>query len=601
MSAQKMGAVMIAGVIAVLLFCLRQWMLPKPIPGIPHRRRGAQSILGDGADMLQDLKGTEDTWMEWVMRQLQTLDSPIIQIFLPLKKPVVIVGDYEEARDIMMRRCPREFDRSMLLGDLLAGALPDAHIIFRTNDTFREHRRILQDLMSPGFLRHAAAPNIHVQACQLLRLWELKAQHAHGRPFDAGRDIFHAALDAVFGFAFGPHWPHSATKPKIDALLTSAASGSISSISSSSPSDDIDVPITFPEPVQDHVIHATLGLTEAVEKVQGTLSMTLTWALLSLTPTLRRARRVRDQYIMSAIQDAVSRMLRQDQSATKAQHPDDKHAVSSAVDHMVQRERQLAERLDRKPDYFSSAMRGELFGFVVGGHDTTSTTVAWGVKFLADHPESQERLRHALHEACPAAKEGCRIPSAEEILDMNAPYLDAVIEETLRCGGTSPGLDREAMLDTHILGHAIPKGTTVLLLTQGPSIRSPPFDIDQGLRSATHASRANTTKTPARSWAAHHPSQFYPERWLLSPPAGSGNMSEKPVFDPTAGPTLAFGLGLRGCWGRRLAYVELRLYLALIVWNFRLLSCPADISSYAMTAGITSKPNQCFVRLTKAS
>jgi hypothetical protein len=39
------------------------------------------------------------------------------------------------------------------------------------------------------------------------------------------------------------------------------------------------------------------------------------------------------------------------------------------------------------------------------------------------------------------------------------------------------------MVDTQIPGRHIPKGTTVLLLTQGTSIRSLPFYVDEHLRS----------------------------------------------------------------------------------------------------------------------
>ncbi|KAL6702428.1 hypothetical protein ACN47E_001869 [Coniothyrium glycines] len=581
MALQTIGALIVG--LGLVLYLTRQWLLPKPILGIPYRSGSAQSIFGDGSTMLRELAGTEDTWMHWVAHQLEVLDSPIIQIFLPLKPPVVVVGDYEEARDILMRRCPREFDRSLLLSDLLQGAIPDAHIMLRTDDVFRGHRRLLQDLMSPGFLKDVAAPNIYTQACQLIRLWEIKAKRAAGRPFDASDDIFNAALDAVFGFAFGPSWEHSAMQSTIDALAQMPDSHG-----------EPDSAVEFASGPQDNVVAATLGLVEAVEKVQGSLSMKLTWQLLSLTPGLRRARRTRDAYILGALRDAVART--QDDAASK-QTATSVTSVTSAVEHMVVRERRLAENAGRRPDYFSDAMRGELFGFIVAGHDTTSTTVAWGVKYLADHGPIQERLRAALHAACPAAKAQGRRPSAAEILALSAPYLDAVIEEILRCGGTTPALDREAMMDTQILGHAIPKGTTVLLLTQGPSIRSPPFGVDERLRSATYVSRA---KGPVRdrSWANYDPQAFCPERWLVGSHGDDGEAPGQVAFDGTAGPTLAFGLGPRACWGRRLAYVELRLYLVLIVWSFHLSPCPPGLSGYSSIAGITSKPKQCYVRLT---
>ncbi|CAE7019984.1 cytochrome P450 [Pyrenophora teres f. teres] len=568
--------------ILLVLYLTRLWLLPRPLPGIPYRQDSAQSILGDGLAMMRELAGTDDTWMQWVGCQLQQLHSPVMQIFLPLKPPIVIVGDYEEARDILMRRCPREFDRSKLLGDLLQGALPDAHIMLRTGDTFRDRRRLLQDLMSPSFLRDVAAPNIYTQACQLMKLWETKARIASGRPFDASDDIFKAALDAVFGFAFGPSWPHSALQPTMDAV------DGMDELADT----DADAPVAFKKGQSDEVVAATLELVAAVEKVQGTMSMKLTWALLSLMPVMRRARSVRDAYVIKALRGAVGGAY---DNVGHNRRPNCN--VASAVDHMVIRELKMAHDAGRRPDFFSSGMRAELFGFIVGGHDTTSTTVAWGVKYLADHAPVQDRLRAALQKACPTAMTEHRSPSAEEILAFRVPYLDAVIEEILRCGGTTPGLDREAMIDTQILGHAIPKGTTVLMLTQGPSIRSPPMRIDEHLRSATYLASVKGAGH-GRSWTSHDPHVFCPDRWLVPSQDPHSEAMDQHVFDSTAGPTLAFGLGPRACWGRRLAYVELRLYLVLIVWNFHLSDCPRELSSYSSIAGITSKPKQCYVRLT---
>lgn len=210
--------------------------------------------------------------------------------------------------------------------------------------------------------------------------------------------------------------------------------------------------------------------------------------------------------------------------------------------------------------------------------------------------------------AYPEALASLRNPTAAEISATSITYLDAVIEEVLRCGGTTPGLDREAMVDTKILGQDIPKGTTVLLLTQGPSLRSPAMTIDSNRRSQSYQSAKQSMTAHNRVWCPDSISDFNPERWIVpsSEPFGDdlGPRSSAPdelglEFNSTAGPTLAFGLGIRGCWGRRLAYVELRLYFVLIVWNFYLETCPTNLSCYSAIAGITSKPKQCFVQLRK--
>lgn len=99
------------------------------------------------------------------------------------------------------------------------------------------------------------------------------------------------------------------------------------------------------------------------------------------------------------------------------------------------------------------------------GHETTSTTIVWGLKFLTFYPAIQDELRKDLRAVHTAALAEKRLPSADEIIRVEQkggiPYLDAFIEEVLRCG-TIPAVGRDATCDTVLLGHAIPKGTTVL-------------------------------------------------------------------------------------------------------------------------------------------
>lgn len=117
---------------------------------------------------------------------------------------------------------------------------------------------------------------------------------------------------------------------------------------------------------------------------------------------------------------------------------------------------------------------------------------------------------------------------------------------------------------------------------------SPGFEMDEEQRSA--GSQAEKKEGRAREWDPSDISSFKPERWLVRREKGE-------EFDPTAGPFLAFGLGTRGCYGKRLAYLELRILLTLIVWNFELLTCPPELSGYKSVLITTTEPTQCYVRL----
>jgi cytochrome P450 len=175
----------------------------------------------------------------------------------------------------------------------------------------------------------------------------------------------------------------------------------------------------------------------------------------------------------------------------------------------------------------------------------------------------------------------------------------------LRVAAAVPVVARQANTDTTLLGHFIPAGTSVFMMSTGPGFFSPAYSIDESKRSPT--SQAATI--PRGRWEEDGRMRSYiPERWLVNEKTSSQDRvasgDKSPLtegsFDPLAGPTMPFGLGTRGCFGRRLAYMELRILLTLIVWNFEFLPCPPELSSYAGKDGLTHRPQQCYARIRRA-
>lgn len=60
----------------------------------------------------------------------------------------------------------------------------------------------------------------------------------------------------------------------------------------------------------------------------------------------------------------------------------------------------------------------------------------------------QTKLRIALQAAFP----GPAVPSTEDILEADIPYLDGACEETFRLAGAAKALLRRALVDTEVLG-----------------------------------------------------------------------------------------------------------------------------------------------------
>ncbi|EOD51785.1 putative cytochrome p450 monooxygenase protein [Neofusicoccum parvum UCRNP2] len=449
----------------------------------------------------------------------------------------------------------------------------------QTGTEWKSHRRLLQDLMTPSFLEKVAAPAIYDSIHETAKLWTLKAQLAPEKAFSAASDIHHAALDAVLSFSFGKSFPHKVTSLQTELLA------SLKEITSE------DDKVIFPEAQLPTSIQALIDTTASITQIKSAAFPRLKWELISRLPHLARAIRQKNALIRQELSKAVS---------TAERGGRDDSWVQSAVDHIVSREALAARRDNRAPAPFSPVLRDEVFGFLVAGHDTTSTSLAWGVKLLADHPPAQERLRAALRRAFAAAVDEDRGPGCGEVVMARVPYLDAVIEEILRVGGTVPAIDRQATCDTMLLGHRVPKGTTVFMLANGPGVFEPGWDVEEETRSAS----AQAEKEKGRSvpdWERENMARFMPERWLV--PAGGAERDderrwwEDAAFDAKAGPSMPFGGGVRGCFGRRLAYVEMRMFLVAVLWRFELLRCPEDVSGYEAYDGVVHTPKSCFVRL----
>ena len=231
----------------------------------------------------------------------------------------------------------------------------------------------------------------------------------------------------------------------------------------------------------------------------------------------------------------------------------------------------------------------QVFGFTMAGQESSSSTLIWALKYLTNHQDVQKKLRSVLHASHKQAFAERREPSVSEITHTQIPYLDAVMNECLRLGTPIPFLARDAEVDTEILGTHIPKGTTIFAHTLGPSLMTPTLDIDPKLRYQTpQGSRTG-------EWDDEDKPRFRPERWLVEssdPKTGETTMA----YDPNAGPFLAFGIGQRACFGRRMGLFEFRNSLTLLIWHFEFMPVPEALASYDARDGLTRRPKAPYVR-----
>jgi cytochrome P450 len=204
----------------------------------------------------------------------------------------------------------------------------------------------------------------------------------------------------------------------------------------------------------------------------------------------------------------------------------------------------------------------------------------------------QTKLRSTLRSTFATAHSSKRAPNAQEIATSQIHYLDACIEEILRVATTGSLVSRTAMQDAVVLGQVIPKGTMIMCAGAGAGILEPTFPIDEKLRSQYYH-KAGGGKIGA--WDTATMQDFLPERWLVH-----DKNSNEMVFDGSAGPHVSFGGGLRGCYGKKMAYLELRMAIVLALWHFELKEVPEEYASFEGMDGLTHSPIQCYVRLAKA-
>lgn len=138
--------------IALAIYIVYRLLLPRPIAGIPYREASSKHILGD-LPLLGKHEQETGEKLSWFALHARKIISPIFQVFAnPLTKPWVVLTDFREGQDIMLRRT-KEFDRSEHFSNIFLGLVPDHHISMKSsNPQFKAHRRLIQDLMTPAFL-----------------------------------------------------------------------------------------------------------------------------------------------------------------------------------------------------------------------------------------------------------------------------------------------------------------------------------------------------------------------------------------------------------------------------------------------------------------
>ncbi|XP_050678106.1 cytochrome P450 CYP12A2-like isoform X3 [Leptidea sinapis] len=168
----------------------------------------------------------------------------------------------------------------------------------------------------------------------------------------------------------------------------------------------------------------------------------------------------------------------------------------------------------------------EKVAFIIGsdslfaGVDTTANVLITALHFLATNQDKQNKLRENLKSN-----------------DEKNLYLKACIKETLRLLPVIPANRRKASRDYKIMGYKIPKDVIMVV---------------------NHQTLCHSEQNYPKA------KEFIPERWIVdkSDPLYHGN-AHKFAYSP-------FGYGSRSCIGKRIAQVQMEVFLKKIIQNFHI-------------------------------
>lgn len=208
---------------------------------------------------------------------------------------------------------------------------------------------------------------------------------------------------------------------------------------------------------------------------------------------------------------------------------------------------------------------GQLTTIILAGHETTSTALTWTLKYLAEHPNMQSRLRAEIREAWTDDEDDL---SFETLTDL--PYLGRVTNEILRLQPPVFSTNREAAHDC-----VIPLSQPIRM-KDGSLVSNFPVRAGQPLiiSIVTYNRRKDIWGDDAL--------EFKPDRWLRLPDAVRNN--------GIPGGHLAFISGPRNCVGSKFALTEFKVILSHLIRAFEFKPLPKDICQFNSKQVVVTRP-----------
>lgn len=321
------------------LYVFYRWvLLPKPLPGIPYDRVAAKKVLGD----VPALRSDPDGLAEWCSKQLAKLETPICQALMGpdlWQKPLVLVADVGEARDIILGRS--DFDRSSYIINRFP-LFGDFHLNMKTTEDWKLARQWSKDLLTPQYLNDVANPAIELATRRLIELWEGKGRLANGRAFDMDRDVKGLNIDIILAFYFGDDMA--------DSILAREAQH-VKQLDASKLTIGEHNAVIFPRAKLHDFCEGLIDISHKIASLYATPwpPALAAWWTRYVSPHFRKYFAGKERFVRQLLARAVERTFGSKESKIK-----------SGLDHMVFREGKAATKTGRTPKYGKQVMVDEV-------------------------------------------------------------------------------------------------------------------------------------------------------------------------------------------------------------------------------------------------
>ena len=440
----------------------------------PFTRRAADLPGPGGIALLGNALQIDSERFHANMEEWERAYGPLYQFRIGRQR-IVVTADKDEIMRLLRDR-PDAVQREQRISRIISETgLPG--IFTAEGDDWRKYRKLVMQAMTPEVI-HAYFPQFTQLMQRLLARWRTRLQT--GQAVDVLRDLKAFTLDVTIGIAMG---------------------------------QDINTLENEHDPLQEDIEFV-------FERIARRMTAPLPyWRYLKM-PADHRATRA-----FARIRESVERFVTQSRARLAAAP-----ALRAQPSNML--EAMLVARDAPGSGFTDLDVIGNAITMVFAGEDTTSTSIAWALHYVARDAQVAAAL----------AQESDAVMGSRPLIDDTAslgrlPYLDAVISESMRLSPVAAFLTLQSHKDIVISHTLIDAGTPIMVLLRRASDNAHP-----------HADGAD----------------FRPQRWL------DGDSHAINAVNRTIMP---FGAGPRFCPGRYLAMVEMKEILSMIAKNFSITTC----------------------------